>query len=219
MHSHLFHPHASITHTLHRFAHTHAQLVMHSNSLSVAYTPNGAHSSASTCSTTSASLSPIEVYDTPTFTRFPSQQQQQHHLPDVPWDRLKSMPAAECSAAGAAAQLDEAELPDVPLARLHSNVGGASRTVYSVAGSQRSNAGVCIFVSLCTQPKDLDSIDRLDDPDCVDAQAVKAAGGADGGKSNGDGKQPPQDGKQKGENEGTVTFLYYALQCCDCTIS
>lgn len=203
---------------------------MYSNSLTVAYTPNGFHStsSASTTATSRSSLSPIEVYDTtpppPTTSRFSSHAQQQHHnLPELPWDRLKSMPAVSCGAA--AAQLDETELPDVPWARLHSkNVGGNdAQQRAATLGFMLTDVAILLLFS---QPKDLDSIDRLDDPDCVDATAIKAGGGAGDGKqpANGDGKKqsPQQDGDgngKKGENEGTVTFLYYALQCCDCTIS
>lgn len=67
----------------------------------------------------------------------------------------------------------------------------------------------CCLEFFHTQPKDLDSIDRLDD-DCVDAIAL-----GKGGKQQ---KKGPSD-DNKGENEKTVTCLYYALQCCDCTIS
>lgn len=59
------------------------------------------------------------------------------------------------------------------------------------------------------QQKNLDSIDKLDD-DCVDAIKM----------SNGSGKPVDKKHTDKDkDNDKTVNCLYYALQCCECSIS
>lgn len=60
---------------------------------------------------------------------------------------------------------------------------------------------------------DLDSIDRLED-DCVDAIKLSSNGGPKGAASP---KQERRD--QDKDDDKTVTCLYYALQCCECSIS
>lgn len=104
---------------------------------------------------------------------------------------------------------DAGDLPSVPWDRLKRSVGGDNSptgTASALSGAADGNESLTVLFQL--QPKDLDSIDQLDD-DSVDGAGIK------GGKGQQQQKKPPK----KEENEKTVACLYYCLQCCDCTIS